>query len=45
MIPFVKSPECDQGKHANCHGDAWDAYRDCLSVCECPCHYGLKEAS
>ena len=29
-------PDCEQGKHANCTGQAWDNYIDDFTVC--PCH-------
>ena len=28
-------PECATGKHANCHGDAWDHDRDRPAMCPC----------
>jgi len=31
-------PECEQGKHGNCDGDAWDFQRDERSGCACAEH-------
>lgn len=45
MIPTAKSPDCRDGNDRKCDGKAWDDNRDCISVCECPCHYNLKDAS
>jgi hypothetical protein len=28
-------PECQQGKHGNCDGTAWDEGRDEISLCRC----------
>lgn len=28
-------PECRDGKHRNCDGDAWDVQADELANCEC----------
>lgn len=28
-------PECVQGKHHNCTGQAWDHENDDLATCEC----------
>lgn len=28
-------PECAQGKHTNCTGDAWDHVRDQIALCPC----------
>jgi hypothetical protein len=28
-------PECWAGKHANCHGDAWDNENDRPAICAC----------
>ena len=28
-------PECTQGKHPNCNGQAWDNQTDTLTICEC----------
>ena len=32
------NPECAQGKHDNCTGEAWDDDLDCLTDCLCMCH-------
>jgi hypothetical protein len=32
------NPDCDQGKHAACAGDAWDLVADELTTCDCECH-------
>lgn len=29
-------PECRNGKHVNCDGQAWDDVADELTVCRCP---------
>lgn len=29
-------PECAQGKHQNCVGQAWDDEADELTLCGCP---------
>jgi hypothetical protein len=34
------NPDCRDGKHATCHGDAWDVERDEECPCGCPCHEG-----
>ena len=28
-------PECRDGKHRNCAGEAWDGVLDKVTVCEC----------
>lgn len=28
-------PECHQGKHRNCLGDAWDTARNTITACGC----------
>lgn len=33
--PWV-CPECEQGKHRNCNGTAWDFDADELVPCGCP---------
>jgi hypothetical protein len=35
------NPDCYQGKHAACAGDAWDDDTDSPTACGCDCH---KEA-
>lgn len=32
------NPECRDGKHLNCGGDAWDDHTDAPTDCECHCH-------
>lgn len=32
------SPDCRQGKHGSCTGDAWDDTADHLVPCPCTCH-------
>lgn len=34
----VLSPDCEQGKHKACTGDAWDFAVDEPRRCECSCH-------
>jgi hypothetical protein len=29
-------PECEQGKHPNCNGEAWDSVTDSITDCKCP---------
>lgn len=36
MPPPVICPECAQGKHANCTGDALDESTDSIVDCQCP---------
>lgn len=36
-------PECDQGKHRNCNGTAWDFDADELVACGCPDEAHLAE--
>lgn len=33
VIPVC--PECVQGKHGNCNGDAFDPETDTIVVCQC----------
>lgn len=33
MIPVC--PECEQGKHSNCDGTAWDNEADAVVACGC----------
>jgi len=41
-------PDCEQGKHANCTGEAWDNDADAPTACPCsinragPHHLGAK---
>ena len=32
------NPDCWDGKHAACGGDAWDDDDDVGTPCQCPCH-------
>ncbi|WP_402465703.1 hypothetical protein [Isoptericola aurantiacus] len=32
------NPDCAQGKHAACAGDAWDDLTDAPTECRCDCH-------
>ncbi len=32
------NPDCRQGKHAACRGDAWDDTTDAPVTCACGCH-------
>lgn len=41
-LPIPRNPECRDGKHSNCQGDAWDETNDAPALCECPCHFGIK---
>lgn len=36
------SPDCRDGKHLPCIGDAWDAEADVPVDCECDCHEGSE---
>jgi hypothetical protein len=36
----IINPECRDGKHGNCHLDAWDNVKDEPAECECACHSG-----
>jgi hypothetical protein len=36
------NPDCRNGKHAACAGDAWDEERDEPTTCSCPCHQAVK---
>lgn len=33
-VPNV-CPECAQGKHRNCNGEAWDDVKDEVTTCDC----------
>ena len=41
MLPVMAAicPECRNGAHRNCDGQAWDEDHDMLTLCEC--EYGL----
>lgn len=45
MANFHVNPECRDGKHLNCGGDAWDDAKDRLTDCECFCHNEDGEVS
>jgi len=32
------SPDCMNGKHRGCNGEAWDLHDDELTDCDCDCH-------
>ena len=32
------NPDCRDGKHQACAGDAWDLKKDEPTDCGCPCH-------
>lgn len=32
------SPDCRDGKHRACRGDAWNHTLDEPALCACPCH-------
>lgn len=38
MTPVWLNPECRDGKHRNCGGDAWNDDVDKQVLCECECH-------
>lgn len=38
------SPDCRDGKHAACIGDAWDDVVDEPTDCTCECHDGSAAA-
>jgi hypothetical protein len=37
------NPDCRDGKHRACRGDAWDDIRDTATLCTCGCHDDNKE--
>lgn len=40
MVPeTLKSPDCRDGKHQACVGDAWSPAEDAQTLCECSCHW------
>lgn len=41
--PGPINPDCAQGKHHACSGDAWDAEADAPAPCACECHAGPKD--
>lgn len=38
MLPLTINPECNEGKHANCNGKAWDMDKEESCDCMCDCH-------
>jgi hypothetical protein len=36
--PTTVGPDCRDGKHRACRGDAWDTRTDQPAVCGCGCH-------
>ena len=38
MTPMPYNPDCAQGKHRACAGDAWDFELDEPATCACGCH-------
>jgi len=48
LMTVRSCPDCEQGKHANCTGEAWDNDADAPTVCPCslnragPHHLGVK---
>jgi hypothetical protein len=37
-----KNPDCRDGKHIACSGDAWDLSADAPTRCRCDCHGGPR---
>jgi hypothetical protein len=35
LAPIRACPDCEQGKHRNCTGQAWDNVIDDFTVCPC----------
>jgi hypothetical protein len=35
LMKIRACPDCEQGKHANCTGEAWDNNTDAPTVCPC----------
>lgn len=35
---ILVNPECRDGKHDNCDGNAWDTRTDAVTDCPCTCH-------
>ena len=44
-MTLIISPDCRDGNHRKCNGDAWDLINDQPWECECPGHYPDKEES
>lgn len=38
LIYDILSPDCRDGKHTACIGDAWNNQTDEACTCECACH-------
>jgi hypothetical protein len=36
------NPDCDNGKHSACGGDAWNFETDASDECHCYCHRERK---
>lgn len=34
-MPRAVCPDCEQGKHGACVGDAWDDFTDQPAICSC----------
>jgi hypothetical protein len=45
MSATAVSPDCGYGKHAACHGDAWDSAADAVTDCTCNCHEPAMDAN
>lgn len=37
-MAILIEPDCRDGKHRNCSGDAWDTEADAYVDCPCECH-------
>jgi hypothetical protein len=40
--PSPLNPDCAQGKHDACAGDAWDFTLDERATCQCLCHAAAR---
>lgn len=38
MTEMMLSPDCRDGNHQKCNGDAWDLEADGITDCRCGCH-------
>lgn len=38
MMASAVNPDCREGKHKACRGDAFDVVRDEVVECSCVCH-------
>lgn len=45
MMTEPASPDCQQGKHTACSGDAWDHEGDRPATCACACHHVTRSAA